>query len=400
MDKPLHFHDTLPHDIITDIFSRLPVKSLIRFESLSKFWSNLFKTPEFISKHFQDWTHNNPSLILHHRQLDDIASDMPSLVYLLETEMTELVKVHIPTTNNFNSWLHIVGSSNGLLCLNQFLGLNYTAIRIGYGTRQQVRRLPAEVNSGFISSDYTILTGFGFSSQIDDYRVVRIYAGDDDSDHSGYSDSDQIPLDPVVLVEMYSLRSDSWKEINHSNLEFWDYEINSVTVNGRMFWIMSVSSMDHSDMILSFDLGEETFMKIVIHQGLYISSGWYYMELVSYKNLLGVMVYQDFEIEGRIFDLLVMKDNPHGGECWTKVFTVGPFLFIERPIAIWNDDIVFKIGLDDYGDKCCMCLFNPRTKEQKHFPTDEDHFSFQVYNYAESLVLLGANGETDTEEAH
>ncbi|KAI9127419.1 hypothetical protein K1719_001978 [Acacia pycnantha] len=39
----------LPEEIITNIFMRLPVKSVMRFRCVCKYWENLFKTPFFIT---------------------------------------------------------------------------------------------------------------------------------------------------------------------------------------------------------------------------------------------------------------------------------------------------------------------------------------------------------------
>ncbi|RAL51931.1 hypothetical protein DM860_010649 [Cuscuta australis] len=44
---------SLPEDIITDILSRIPVKSLTRFQCVSRQWRTLIKTPSFAAEHLR-----------------------------------------------------------------------------------------------------------------------------------------------------------------------------------------------------------------------------------------------------------------------------------------------------------------------------------------------------------
>ncbi|XP_054776176.1 putative F-box protein At4g09190 isoform X2 [Prosopis cineraria] len=103
----------LPQDIIIEILKRLPVKSLIRFQSVCKLWKNLIQTPAFITNHLHHSAHNNPSLIL-------INSWYPPNcphVFLLDSKM-EIVEVHkTPLSNSSRGDVKLVGSCNGLLCL-------------------------------------------------------------------------------------------------------------------------------------------------------------------------------------------------------------------------------------------------------------------------------------------
>ncbi|XP_058217046.1 F-box protein At3g08750-like [Rhododendron vialii] len=54
----------LPFEITTEILSRLPVKSLLRFKSVCKTWYDLIKNPDFISKHITQVTLNSTSLLV------------------------------------------------------------------------------------------------------------------------------------------------------------------------------------------------------------------------------------------------------------------------------------------------------------------------------------------------
>ncbi|XP_058210744.1 putative F-box/LRR-repeat/kelch-repeat protein At1g11620 isoform X2 [Rhododendron vialii] len=55
----------LPHVIIYDILSRLPVKPLCRFKSVSKPWLALVTDPQFIKSHLNHQSTNHKKLLIH-----------------------------------------------------------------------------------------------------------------------------------------------------------------------------------------------------------------------------------------------------------------------------------------------------------------------------------------------
>ncbi|KAK8508728.1 hypothetical protein V6N13_090703 [Hibiscus sabdariffa] len=53
----------LPHDLIVDIFGKLPVKSLVRFKYLSKQWFRMFTSPRFIDLHLSNQRKKFPRFV-------------------------------------------------------------------------------------------------------------------------------------------------------------------------------------------------------------------------------------------------------------------------------------------------------------------------------------------------
>lgn len=55
---------SLPEDVLIEILSRLPVKSLIRFRRVCKIWYDLLKSLNFISKHVKNYNVNHSHLVV------------------------------------------------------------------------------------------------------------------------------------------------------------------------------------------------------------------------------------------------------------------------------------------------------------------------------------------------
>ena len=54
----------LPEEVVEDILSRLPVKSLKRFSCLNESWSTCFQNSCFIAKHHHHSSKKNPSILV------------------------------------------------------------------------------------------------------------------------------------------------------------------------------------------------------------------------------------------------------------------------------------------------------------------------------------------------
>ncbi|KAI9112697.1 hypothetical protein K1719_016363 [Acacia pycnantha] len=200
----------LPEDIMVNILGRLPVKSLIRFQCVCKHWKNLFKTSSFVTDHLHCSSAQNPSLLFKPN-----SNCQPLHLSLIDGEINAL-EVQIPPLIGSLPDIMIVGSSNGLLC---------------------------------VATDESKDSLFLWNPAI--REIVKAYAG---------------RCDVIIGVKMYSLNTDSWKNIEFRSLEGLQLLNYSVTVNGVIFWsALGPGDVDSScNLIVSFDIAAEVFTLIFI----------------------------------------------------------------------------------------------------------------------------------------
>lgn len=264
----------LPQEIIVEILSRLPIKSLFQFRCVSKLWLSLISDPLLAKSHlkqtFKDdyfYSQRKRVIISSHNlysleyesigkdggfsenlvalELDYPLKDEPSgfaelldsakdgFLYCEKSEDDEFpvtVKLNLPCCVNPRNWVDILGSCNGLVCIAPD---EDTLFLFNPSTRES-KRIP-DSPSGVVPNDLSVY-GFGFDFVNDDYKVVKLGCG---------------------IVCVYSLRTDSWRNVG--SFPFYDnvYE-SGVLVNGAIHWMASRG--DGADCVIAaFSLEEEVF---------------------------------------------------------------------------------------------------------------------------------------------
>ncbi|XP_070678720.1 F-box/kelch-repeat protein At3g06240-like [Malus domestica] len=137
----------LSEDIIEDILSILPVKSVCRFRCVSKLWLHLTMQPRFIQAH------------LKRSQCKILVSSKDSLSSLdhlapIDDDLLPL-ELDFPLKGvQYLPWVRIVGSCNGLVCI---LPKPTTYFIFNPTTRECLRLPGCHTTASAISSN----TGFG-----------------------------------------------------------------------------------------------------------------------------------------------------------------------------------------------------------------------------------------------
>nr|ABW08115.1 S haplotype-specific F-box protein 7 [Prunus avium] len=365
-------------EILINILVRLPAKSLVRFLCTCKSWSDLIGSSSFVSTHL----HRNVTkhahvclLCLHHpnvrRQFnpDDpyVKQECQWSLFSIETFEERSKLTHpLRSTEHYG----IYGSSNGLICISDEI-LNFDSpIYIWNPSVRKFRTPPMSTNIN-IKFSYVDLQ-FGFHPRFNDYKAVRMMRTNKNA----------------FTVEVYSLRTDSWKMIEaippwlkctwqHHKGTFFNGVAYHIIEKGPIFSIMS------------FNPGSEEFQEFIAPDAICAPWG---LCIDVYKGQI-CLLFMCFgcEEEGMDkVDLWVLQ-----GKRWKQLCPfVFPFGYCDLllGISIDNELIMGTKDFDKGVGNLYLCSY-----ESKHvletgiklgiMTYGEIEFLFSI-TYTESLVLL------------
>ncbi|XVF69223.1 hypothetical protein PTKIN_Ptkin11bG0063700 [Pterospermum kingtungense] len=365
----------IPEAVVEDILLKLPVKSLLRFRCVCKMWCSTFHTSYFITKHHQNNIRNNNLNLLLKSWLNSTVDDV-DYFSALSTEKGDnfLVKenIHFPL---FETDWHapiVSGPCNGLFCLyyeGEAALWNPSTREFKFLPQSSVQRHPLVNFTSFGC------LGFGFDSKTDDFKVVRFvtYYFDENEDESMLDDC-------IRQVELYSLKSDSWKQISCPEAEpYWNSSFNNY-INGFYYW----QAAGNSDcFVLSFDMANEKFSTLPFPEfGGSLSQC--YLQLLDFNGSLGAIVYPKMGTE-ESFYLWVMNGS------WTRKFSIESVSGVNKPLGFWKKGELFI-----ESSNCELVLFDPALGELKNLDFHAHWKTMQLSAYFESLVPI--NGRSENEE--
>ncbi|KAL5756904.1 hypothetical protein ACOSQ2_021650 [Xanthoceras sorbifolium] len=338
-------------DLIIEILSRLPVKSLMRFKCVCKSWYTLVKNPYLISKHFKDYNDDNTHLLTYDRNGGRIN---------LFTGKTFADLSWIYLDHHMFNIEQIKGPFNGIFCLFQ----NYESIILWNPAIRELRKLRNCLRSSFQCATYHCNVGFGLDPVCNDYKLVLIRSVED------YERFQHEYLD----VWLYNLRFDFWTQIEIDKLR--DYCLlkwqDSTYLSGVCYWLAIRDRNLQKMCVISFNLSNEVFEEI---QGPFSNHRFDKFVLGLYNNSLSLMhsVYRTSSI---CFDLWVMN-----GRCWTKQLTVGPLQGVTNTLGNWNNgDLLLQSGLFN------LLLDDPNTQKIRDF--DLLTYATVFHRYKESILTV------------
>ncbi|CAI0541459.1 unnamed protein product [Linum tenue] len=229
---------SLPGDVLIDILTRLPVKSILRFKSVSKHWSALPTTPQFVAAHLRRSSADNPLLIVHH---GFTLGNLKLSVYDAElaTTLHPDLKFPVESFNEFSP--SVVGSCNGLVCIE----FDTTGFVLWNPAMRQHAWLPVvDLRSPFRSRETRFVAicesfGFGFSGRVEDYKVIW----------------ENLEVKAVV----FSWKSWSWNELRDARIPAASYG-HQVAANGHLYWLGT--GKGKKDFVIAFDLASDSFWTI------------------------------------------------------------------------------------------------------------------------------------------
>ena len=355
--------ECLPYDVVYDILTLLPVKLLMRLRCVSKSFNSIITNPVFINSHLdrgkKPLSNNNHGHLQYMPATAEGAfKELSTLVYNTDRTFTQISRFQIPFSNGLVPKVdRIACFCNGIYLL---FSHDDTVLYLWNPSIRKSKKLLPNI----ISRNQLLTLGFAYHSQKNDYKILRIVC------YNGC----------WPMAEVYTMSTDSWRKVVvpvdylircQSNLSISD----CFFFNGALHNV--VNSVKHA-FILSFDVNDETFCKIMLPQHYLDEFEQSFVRLSEFKGLLALFVFNiDWDDFDWISHIWVMRE--YGVfESWTKICVSVDKSYGE--LVIENN-----IGL---------ISFHPETLSENNLgislSENAKEYSRWVYtaNYTESLVLL------------
>jgi len=311
MEKKTNSLPYLPPDLIVQILLWLPVKSLIRFKCVCKYWFSLISDPHFANSHFQfTATTSTPRILFISTPPRSIDLEA-SLGY--DSISSSLNLDFLLPESNYD--FEIKGSCRGFILLHCASSLYLWNPSTGFH-----KQIPMSPFWSEVDDDDEKLYGFGYDPLTDDYLVLLSF----------------FPY-MYSCIEFFSLRANTWKQIEcpHSSFSnaFDDKPNVGSLYNGAIHWLAYRSDLQ-KNVILAFDLAKRELFDMLLPDDYYN---------YNYEpNNCGLWVCGEF------LSLWSMDYNDNTVEIWV--------MNEYKVSSSWTDTLVFTV--DDISDEsfsplCC-----------------------------------------------
>jgi F-box interacting protein len=247
----------LSQDLITEILSLLPVKSLIRFQCVSKAWFALINDPNFIQMHLEN--NRERSLIVETSSRYYFGLQNYSFVnFSNEYRFDEAVKIFTPFYRReklkYSQVMAVIGCCNGLVCIRRGI-FEIVIWNPSIKKYKKLRFEPVDDEHKLqphLLEDEGFNFAFGYDPVNNDYKVLRIVE---------FLRCHKIYKDPPTAVEVkvYSLKAHSWTRVEDE----WPHNDSLISsprsafTNGAFHWL--TESATGTKTLLAFDLTTEKF---------------------------------------------------------------------------------------------------------------------------------------------
>ncbi|KAL2896323.1 hypothetical protein RDABS01_038107 [Bienertia sinuspersici] len=234
-------------EILEEILSRLPAKSIGRFRCVSKPWRALLSQPRFIKTHLnriKDFPFEAQSLIL--------VTSQSSILYITQLRNAHhMLDEMITFATELGSNEYLFDFSDGLSDVECFVGKmascdgltliedDESSLLLINPTTKEFEGLPESADALDPRGSFTMY-GMGYDSVSDDYKIVALSYLVTDNEH-------EPDCTEIAVSSPYD------HSVGHLTC--------GVFVAGHIHWLASRTS-DHSSVIAAFDLGEEKFGEV------------------------------------------------------------------------------------------------------------------------------------------
>ncbi|XP_074284101.1 F-box/kelch-repeat protein At3g23880-like [Silene latifolia] len=240
--------------IIEEILTRLPVKSVLRFKSVSKQWYSALSSSEFAN------AHHIKSLFFHRSApINTLFIKYLKSYYLVSFDDDDQIsgnfednmfKLDVDFGIENEEYLQFIGCSNGLICLTIFSHPTFFSksddsyLILWNPATRKLHKYESDCYLKHMDDDGRrafVARGFGYASSVDDYKYVRILSGNKRN---------------TIIVHIFSVRENKWRKIDF-DCDF-DPQGRAMLIDEKLYW-ESLRLSGDSIVIGSFDLEVERF---------------------------------------------------------------------------------------------------------------------------------------------
>ncbi|XP_057432772.1 F-box/kelch-repeat protein At3g06240-like [Lotus japonicus] len=361
------------------ILVRLPVKSVLRCRTLSKSYNALTRETSFIIEllsHSSKKAKSKPNFLIFHQTnkffTSLVSEDEQSQPHAIDLKP---LFIFIHRVNNIITHVH----SNGIIYLELLGGVSHNPnpkILWNPATRE-VKFLPFPPPMRHAHNTFFhVAHGFGFDPKTNDYKVVNIVVG-------AYFFLKEYEK---LSVQVYSLRSDSWKEVNVGVLaRYIAKSMFNAYLNGAYHWL---AESDNVEFVLCFGMSDDVFWKMNIPQVIsQEDNNKFYIRHSNIVVLNDRVGYVREHIRSEFhFEIWMM--NEYGVEgSWVRMFNLARGPCPEILLEFWNkdDEDIFVLGGDEYQPLVLHKI--GKQEAMKEFPLRLG-IENRAFKYVESLVPL------------
>lgn len=296
----------LSGDVLEEILSRLSVKDLLRFKSVSKQWFSIISSPFFIHLHLKKSVSKPRRIFIPY----------PHTYKTIEEDGVVHVAEELSRPKE-TIGMCLVGACDGLFCYLDYSAKRICiwnpALRVSRIGVVRVSRIGDDVNiDNWLYDDHVVLLfWFGRGSSDDDDDQYKLILG---IRLSEYGCKNEICTNSIRLIRLHAVEDDyvSTQEIEFDDDEKLDLMKNEgVLLHGVVHWVAKRVSSNTS-VVLSYDLRRWTVGEVAAPVGMDC-----YGTIGAMDGCLCAIMPAGDDYFGGIFEVWIMKE--YGSkESWTK----------------------------------------------------------------------------------
>ncbi|MFS8014186.1 putative F-box domain-containing protein [Helianthus anomalus] len=373
--------NNVPFEIQEEIIKRIPVKSLIRFRSVSKSWNSLIDSSSFIT-HYR--SHQQHILVCNYRYGSE-----PKYVSIVDDNTFPEQRVS-PTLPLFVKMLNpcrTIGSSHGLMCLYDYGELVIWNPLI---TKAVSVVVPNFLDDKMFKTEF----GFGVCRETSDPKIVKIrYI-------HRFTDMESVTSIPWQ-VEVYTLSTGVWRSPN-SNVPrkpiVFGVQKGGVCVDGVYYWLATDKcivddeivddEIEAYNMIISFDMTSEEFREVNLPDSFVYDGPMWNLYIYNLRESLVLVERGTEEDYNPVYKVWMMEDGVR--KSFTNLYTIhAPYA---RIIGVRefkkSGELVMEVR-EDGQNAISLVVYEPNLKHISNLGISRrPNGDIYVHSYMETLLLL------------